>query len=179
MSQQNVEAAKREREKERRHQLEMNAAQEGREERAMDMHSDILKELTETRALPPSSRDILRNLITSDWVLANLQKEDLHELRWELRLLQKKFFAMHPSQDSIMQGDYRAFVYDDPSENLRALSEREKLAAESFFRTVWLRLTRSFKFRQQEMLQTNIKKTQTEVARPDETQEEGLLGRFR
>lgn len=169
-------AAEQERERQRDHEAAVRAMEQPRQ--GEDVYQDIMAELTETDALAPGSKQILRNLITKDWVLANLKEEEVHELRWELEILKEMFYDLHPDEESIVTGEVRAYVYDDSSERLTPLTEKEIMATEAFFRDVRLRLTRSRDFAQQEIIRTDIK--QTQVNKPEHGSDSGgLLGRFR
>lgn len=135
---------------------------------------DILRYLADTD-LPGSSKQLFANLITRDWVLANLSNAEFNELKWELRHLRDIFYAAHPADECVVVGERRAVINDDPSDDLEALSVRDKQAIEQLFRTIRLRLTRSKGMQQQRVLQTNISQTQVERQK-DGGGDKGLRG---
>jgi len=68
---------------------------------------------------------------------------------------------MHPSQDSVIEGKFRAYVYDDPGNTLTSLTQQEKLIVDQFFEGIHKRVTRARGMKQQEILRTQIQQSVT------------------
>lgn len=138
-------------------------------------HEGILQDLTETD-LKEGSKDILRNLVTKDFVLANFSEAEVNEVKWSIRTKQEMFFAIHPDQECEVTGDDRAAINDDPTDQLTPLTQEEKLVAQTFFDGVETRITRARDMKQQEIWNTQIAERRSEGAEEDGG---GVLGRLR
>lgn len=172
-------AAQREREKQREHNREMAALEDGHHDpREEHIRQDLLEQLTKTDLNKPSKK-LLENLITPDWVLANLSEDYLWELKWRLEVTKEKYKALHPGKECVVTGEFRQYVYDDkrPEMKLKPLSQQQELAVDNFFDAVWLRLTRAKDFKQQEIMRTEIRSVQTQNDRGESGG--GLLDRFK
>lgn len=139
--------------------------------RAEGIRQDVLQELTETD-LDPASMELLKNMLSKEFVLANLSKPEKNEVVWNLRLKKQMFYWLHPHTDSIVTGDLRAYINDDPTDTLSPLSESEKFQLESIFDALRTRVTRSEDMKQQEMFNTEITEHR---ARDDREQDTGGL----
>lgn len=104
--------------------------------------ADLLSELSET-GMTDAGINRLSNLMDSVWVKANQTKDDIENFRWWLEyqfmLIENDF----PHPDSNMQGPWRAFLADDPTENIYALNTRQKTILEQAKRTLKARITMS------------------------------------
>lgn len=128
--------------------------------RAEEIHNDLLDEITDSD-LNPDSRQLLKNLISKDFIFANLTEAEVTEMKWNLQLLRRKFYDMHPSQKSVIEGATRAYVYDDAGNTLSSLTQQERIIIDQFFEGVYKRVTRARKMRQQEILKTQIQQSVT------------------
>ncbi|GAA0305706.1 hypothetical protein [Halarchaeum salinum] len=142
---------------------------------AQQIHEDILDKITETR-LSEGSRDLLRNLLTKDLVLANFQEAEVNEMRWKLRAKQKLFFSMHPDRQCAIVGDDRAAIYDDGTATLRPLSDEERAIVRDLFDMLETRITRARKMKQQEMMNTTIRESRAETSGNGDESKGGLRG---
>lgn len=156
---------------------QMHHANFGQASPSQQIHQDILEKITETN-LSEGSREILRNLLTKDLVLANFQEAEVNELRWKLRAKQKLFFAMHPDQHCLITGEDRAAIYDDPTATLRPLSDEERAIVRDLFDMLETRITRARKMKQQEMMNTTIRESRAETSGGGEDGKGGLRGLF-
>lgn len=150
-------------EEQQEREKEANIQQRGLEharQRAEEIYNDLLQEIT-TSDLHPDSRELLTNLVSKDFIFANLTDAEVESFKKELKLKRKKFYTMHPSQESIVEGDLRAYVYDDPGNTLTSLTQQEKLIVDQFFEGIWMRVTRARGMRQQEILKTQINQSIT------------------
>lgn len=156
-------------------QLENAATQAGWQEES-GFRKDVLRYLAQTDIPDASKREFL-NLISRDWVFANLSDAGYNELKWELRHLKHLFYDNHPAHDCLVTGDIRAAINDDPRDTLKPLDDGDIQQVEQLFRTIRLRLTRSKGMQQQRIIQTNI--SQTEVNRPDGGGGNGLWSKLK
>lgn len=77
------------------------------------------------------------------------------------KLQQGRTQAMHTGASAGIEGDVRAYVYDDPGNTLTSLTQQEKLIVDQFFEGIWMRVTRARGMRQQEILKTQINQSVT------------------
>jgi len=145
---------------------------------ARQIRSDLLEKVSESD-LNADSRNLLENLVSKDFIFANLNDNEVTEFKYKLLLKRRKFYTLHPSQESIIEGDFRAYVYDDPGNTLTSLTQQEKLIVDQFFEGIFMRVTRARGMKQQEILQTQIRQALTGDLGSDDDSGGGLLGRFR
>ena len=151
-----------------------NAA--SRQEQADMIQSNMLDYLTDTD-LSEGSKDLLRNYCSKAFILGNLEKEEVHELKWELRIDKEMYLAIHPHQESVAQGQVRALINDDPDDRLSALSKEQIMQVETFFKGIWMNITRAKGMKQQEIIKTSINRS--EVDKVGEDSGSGLLSKIR
>lgn len=106
-----------------------------------DMKREYLEELT-SAGVPKETAKHLGELLSEDFVLGNLRDEEVQEIRWLARELQKEAEWMHPSDDSVVQGEYRKFLYDDVDDGLSALSDQQEVKIGEFILDVFARVSR-------------------------------------
>lgn len=180
MSQKQMRAAQEERERQREHEIAREGIRDGARDPS-DMHQDLLDEITSSEKLQKPSKKLLKNLLSPDWVLANIFNEKyLVEIKYKLEVRKEMFIDLHPAEESVVKGEFRKYVYDNDSSEmeLEPLSDQQILAVNNLFDTIWLRVTRSYQFEQQEVLRKTIR--ESNVNKPDtSSKSEGLLGRFR
>lgn len=157
-------------------ELQRQGIQHARE-RAEEIHSDLLEQITDSD-LHSDSRQLLENLVSKDFIFANLTDPEVESFKRELDLKRKAFYVMHPSQESVVEGTFRAYVYDDPGNTLTSLSQQEKLIVDQFFEGIYMRVTRARGMRQQEILKTQINQSVTGSLDTD-NDSGGLLQRWR
>ena len=102
---------------------------------------EYLEELT-SAGVPPETAKHLQGLLSEDFVLGNLRDEEVQETRWLARELQKEVEWMHPSEESVAQGEYRKFLYDDEDDGLSALSDKQEVQIGKFILDVFARVSR-------------------------------------
>lgn len=166
MAGQNGRQVAKEREKDR--SMQMHGA--NLSQKAQGIHKGVLEEIVDTD-LSEGSQNQLRNLLTRDFVLANLSREEVHEFKWKLEAKKELFFAMHPPRGSLITGRTRAFINDDPHDRLSPLSDTQKMQVRDVFDGVFMRVTRSADMKQQEMLNTQI----SQVNKEDQSGSKGGL----
>lgn len=156
-----VEAAQQEREREREHSFHQHNLNGHGQQTPEELYASMLNSITET-TLREGSKEMLRNLLTKDFVLANLDKAQLHEFKWKLECKFEYFIWMHPSDDCLVVGDRRAAINDDPADRLRPLTFQQKWEVMNVFDGIWMRVTRALNMRQQEMLKLDIRESRVD-----------------
>lgn len=151
-------------------------AQASAMQQAEEIYDNFVRELLDS-PLSEGSKNLLRNLISKDFVLANLNKEEVHELKWRLRIKREKFYAMHPSRECLVTGEDREYINDDRNDSLLPLTQEQKIVADDFFDGIWVRITRAKGMKQQEIMKTSIHESHVQRDQ-QEQQSGGLLGRL-
>jgi hypothetical protein len=132
------------------HQMNLSAA--GADE---PMDEGYIRETIDSELQDPTV-DMLSNLMSRDFLLANFSDAEIHEYRWLTRVMIKEVEAFHPNPDSLFTGEVRAAAFDDKNQNLSPLSERQKAEIEQFVMDVTARATRGKQGWQQEMYNKTI-----------------------
>lgn len=116
---------------------------------------------------------LLDNMIDKTFVLGNLSDAEVHEIKWRLQVMYLKIKARFPHQESDIQGELRAYYFDDPDENIEALSDAQKIIISQMLIGIGAYVSRSRHGFQQEQLvkQINV----SEVRNPDEENEDGVI----
>lgn len=110
--------------------------------------------------LDDATLDMVSNLTSEEWVKANLTNAEVHEQKWLARTIIQEIKAMHPSQDSIWQGDIRQYAAGDESDALESLNEAQRTTLYQLILAHIARLTRSRDMEQQEILRTIINRNE-------------------
>lgn len=135
------------------------------------MSAEYVEALTDTK-LSEGTINVLENLITQDFVLGYLEQGEATEQKWLARIAAQRVIAMHPGEQCVLQGEFRAFLYDDEHEHLQALSDREKERIRQFIKGVFLRVSRSREGWQQDKIGEQVKVSRQES---DSSDDGGLL----
>jgi hypothetical protein len=144
--------------------------------RANDIHSDLLRELTKSD-LSEGSKTILRNLTSPDLILAYLETAEVVEIKWDLRTRHRMYLSMHPARECEVVGQDRAYINDSPKDRLEPLSSTQRMQVDTFFQGIWMRVTRARGMKQQEIMKTQI--ARSEVDRGDQDDSNGgLVGKY-
>lgn len=147
----------------------------GKPTSATAVHQGLMEDLTDTE-LSEGSKDLLRNLITKDLVLAYLNDAEVNEVKWHIRIVKELYFAVHPDQNCLVTGKDRAYINDDSTDTMTPLTENEQITVESFFLSVITRVTRARGMKQQEMLNTDIREHRDNT---ESNGSNGIIGRLR
>jgi hypothetical protein len=147
---------------EQRHQLNLSTA-----DADQPMDRAYINEMTDHQLQEPTV-GILANLLDRDFMLANMSEAEVHEYRWLARVMKLEVEALHPPKDSIFQGKMRAIAYDDPEENIEALSAQDHAIIEQFLMAVIARATRGREGWQQEMFNKSISASETREINNDD-----------
>jgi hypothetical protein len=117
----------------------------------------------------------IKNLMSRDWVVANLTDAQEHDIRHKLEVLKLKVIGMHPPQESAVEGELRAYLLDDRDERLRPLTAEERVLIDELFETLKARITRGRQGFERELMRTNIARSETAVEDEDDDGGYGLL----
>lgn len=130
-------------------------------QQAEEIRENLLEFLTESE-LDEGSKELLRNYTTKSFILGYLQDGEVEELKWDLRISHQLYLAEHPGPECDVTGDVRAHINNDASDQLSPLTGSEKLVLQSFFQAIWTNITRARGMKQQEIMKTQIARTETE-----------------
>ena len=117
----------------------------------------------------------IQNMLSRDWVLGNLTEAQEHDIRYKLEVMKLKVIGMHPPEESVVTGKVRAFLMDDPGEELQPLSQQQRVLIDELFETLKARLTRGREGFERQQMNTNIARTETGS---DDDDESGGVGLF-
>lgn len=122
--------------------------------------ADYVDRITDTELNQGTIR-ILENMLSRDWVLANFDDAEVHEIRWLARVMQKQLEALHPPEDSIWTGELRKYAADDKRQGLEPLDSAQRLVVFETIQGVISRATRSKDGWQQENFRKQIRQSET------------------
>jgi hypothetical protein len=180
MSSEAVKAESELRDQDHERQLETTGAQTAHQNAAQQaeaIRDNLLTFLTESD-LQEGTKDLLRNYASKSFILGYLQSEEVTELKWELRIAHEQYMALHPGAESEVVGGDRAYINDDTDDQLKPLSGKQKLQLATFMQAIWTNITRARDMKQQEIMKTQIARTETERNDGD-GDGGGLLSRIR
>jgi len=106
----------------------------------------------------------LQNMLSRDVVLGNLTEAQEHDMRYKLDVMKLKIMGIHPSKKGVT-GELRAFLMDDKSENVQALTQQERILLDDFFEALKIRLTRGREGFEREQMNTSISRAETDADR--------------
>jgi hypothetical protein len=146
------EKAREQQQTQREHETNLSAA---RADADQPMDKAYIDKMTDHQ-LSQGTVDILSNLLDQDFLLGNMTDAEIHEYRWLARVIRLEVESLHPNEDSVFQGEFRMFLFDDKSQNLPPLDEVDKAVIEQFLMGVIARATRGKDGWQQEMFNKTI-----------------------
>lgn len=186
MSRAQAKAAERERKRQQK-QREKERADEKEQRRlqqAFNQQGELsrgwMKEILNTddleKHLDQFELNKVRALINRQWVLANLSEAQTHDRWYKLEVMKYKIYGSFPPDESAIQGDVRAFLYDDEYEKLTALTAEQRNAIDQIILSLQNMVTRSTDGFERKQINTNIARTETEDS--DGEDSSGRLGLF-
>jgi hypothetical protein len=131
---------------------------------------DHFEELIEA-GVPEDTVNMLKNLVSRDFVLGNLTGAEVKEKKWLARNLAKRVFAAHPSQESNLTGEWREFILDEPNQGLKPLTDEQRTMIQTYIFNFIVRVTRSKGGWQQEEMSKRY--TVSEMKSDDGSDDEG------
>lgn len=112
--------------------------------------------------LQPATVKKVRGLLNKQWLLANLNDGQAHDRWYELEVMNLKVLGQHPPPESSIVGPMRAFLFDDESEGLWALTSQERTAIRQIVMSVQNMSTRSRNQSERRLITTSIARTERE-----------------
>lgn len=126
--------------------------------------------------LDPATVRKIQGLLNKQWIIANLSDAETHDRTYKLEVMKRKILATHPPTESRMTGKIRAFLHDDPWEELHPLTQHERNQIDQVITTLQNMVTRSRGGFERKQQQTSIAKTEQE--RREEDSDSGGFWRF-
>lgn len=120
-----------------------------RKVRDAKIKKEYIEKLTENR-LDDITTELIRNLLTPDFILSKVSTAEAEEYKWLARYHAKKIIDMHPHAQSPIKGEYRKVCYDDHRDGLQPLSELQQDKLEQAIMALYWRAKRSHEGWQQE-----------------------------
>lgn len=111
----------------------------------------------------------LQNMLSRDWVLANMSQAQEHDIRYKLDVLRFKIIGIHPPEESVITGPTRAFLFNDASEEMEPLSQQQRLLVDEFIESLKGRLTRGREGFERQQMNTSIAETRSAREEDDES----------
>ncbi|MFD2655309.1 hypothetical protein ACFSUP_04240 [Gracilibacillus thailandensis] len=124
-----------------------------------DLDAEYIDKLTNSQ-LEQGTVNILNNMLSKDWVLANMSDAEVNETRWFARLMSMRVEALHPEQGSVWTGEFRKFCADDPDDALKPLDSAQRTIIFELIHGVIARATRSRDGWQQDKMNESISVSQ-------------------
>lgn len=118
----------------------------------------------------------LQSMLSKQWILSNLTDAQEHDIRFKLEVMKLKIHGSHPPDESCITGPTRAYLYDDPMENLQPLTQQERLLIDEVIETVKAMVTRGRGGFERKQMNTSI--AQTESHQKKEGENGSKLGLF-
>lgn len=166
-----------ERDKRQRHNnLHQQNQQFGHKQQFEEQKAVYLEKLMQTE-MSDAGINLLDNMVDRSFILGNIDDAEYHDLKWQLHAIYLKIKGVFPPEESEVTGDVRAFVLDDPDENLKPLTGQQRIIIAEMIRGITLLASRSKDGFQQEM---NVKSiTVSEVMDPESDEDDSVkLGLF-
>jgi len=123
------------------------------QDQAFNKQGQLSKEYLNTmveHGLDESTALMLRNMLSKDFVLANLTRAEVHEKNWLSRVEMLKVKGQHPMPDSVYQGEYRQFMFDDPKAGLESLDPEQETLLDQALMDIMARISRGESMAQQD-----------------------------
>jgi len=162
-----VEEQRAERERDREAQMEQTAATAGLQSggpaaEAMDTNkSEYLESLIDNEDIQSGLADDLRNLLSRDFILGNLERGDYTELKWLGRHELQTLLCDYPKPRSVMTGWRRQAYYDGDASPKEPLSSQKRYKIETMVMSYIARLSRSKDAEQLEHFERTTSRVET------------------
>src|SRR6056297_2924302 len=109
----------------------------------------------------------VRAMINRQWVLANLSEAQTHDRWYKLEVMKYKIYGSFPPDESAIQGEVRAFLYDDEYKCLTSLTAEQRNAIDQIILSLQNMVTRSTDGFERKQINTNIARTEREDSEGD------------
>lgn len=149
-----------------------NVSQSGQMGEFESHKAQYLDRLADTGMSDAGTR-MLDNMVDKTFVLGNLSSVEVHEIKWRLHVMYIKIKSRFPHSESDIQGDLRAYYFDNEDEQIEALTDEQKIIISQMLLGISVFISRSKQGFQQEQLVKQI--SVSEVRNPDEEGEDGII----
>lgn len=122
---------------------------------------EYLRELTE-HDVDSHTLALMENMFSQDFVLSNLKNAEVVEIKWLARVVAKKIKRMHPPPGSVVTGEGRKVINNDPSDGLKPLSPHQENLVDQAVLEFLSRPPRSRDGWQQDEISKQIRVSRTE-----------------
>lgn len=147
------------------------------QQRAFNDEGTLRREYLNTmveHGIDESTALLMRNMLSKDYVLANFTRAEVREVVWLTRVELLKIKGQHPLPESVYQGEYRQFAFDDPDQGLSHLDPQEETLLSQAVQDIFARVSRGEGGFQQDAFSTTI----SEVRRVEDGKGGGQGGGF-
>lgn len=177
MSQSNgqIQKVQEERQRERQHQQQLKGLQF---DDNGQLTEDTIEALVDTDELQDETVATMKNYLTRNWILGNLNDAQEHDFWYKMEVMKYKVFAAHPPEGSLITGATRAFLLDDRQEYKEPLTADERNLIDSFFDSLKIQLTRSREGFEREMLSKQVRESRTGKLNEESEETGGIRGLF-
>lgn len=145
-----------------------------------DLDKGWMREMLDTEDLEEHldeyEMDKVRALINKQWVLSNLSEAQTHDRWYKLEVMRIKIYGEFPPEESSIQGPVRAFLFDDPKEQLTALSPEQRNIIDQIILSIQNMVARSTDGFERKQINTSIARSESEQETPEKNS--GGLGLF-
>lgn len=168
-----LQAQREERDRQREHEVATTGLQQATQQDSFEQQkAQFLDKLTET-GMSDAATGTLDNMVDQTFVLGHLTSAETHEIKWRLHTMFLKIKAIFPPQESVLQGPFRAFVYDDRDEDITALTDKQEIIISQMIIGITAYVSRSREGVQLEHLVKSV--NVSEVRNPEEEQSDSLM----
>lgn len=137
------------------------------QQRAFNDEGTLRREYLNTlveHGIDESTALLLRNMLSKDYVLANYTRAEVREVVWLTRVEMLKVTGQHPMPESVFQGEFRQFMFDDADQGLSSLGAQEESLLSQAVQDIFARVSRGEGMAQQDA----FSKTISEVRRVED-----------
>lgn len=175
-----AEDIKQERERERQFKADQRERERALDE-AFNSRGELsrgwMEEVLDTRdleeKLQPATIKKIQALLNKQWILSNLTEAETHDRMYKLEAMKLKILDQHPPEDTVIAGPLRAALYDDPEEDLRPLTQQERITIDQLITTMKNMVARSRGGFERKQINTSIARSETESS--DVSEESGMF----
>lgn len=158
-------------------QFDQSLHQNLQSQRAYDDEGTLRREYLNTlveHGIDESTALLLRNMLSKDYVLANYTRAEVREVVWLTRVELLKVKGQHPMAESVYEGEYRQFAFDNADQGLKKLDPQQETLLSQALQDIFARVSRGEGGFQQDA----FSKTISEVRRVEDEGRGGGGGGF-
>lgn len=126
-------------------QFDQSLHQNLQSQRAYDDEGTLRREYLNTlveHGIDESTALLLRNMLSKDYVLANYTRAEVREVVWLTRVELLKVKGQHPMPESVYEGEYRQFAFDNADQGLKKLDPQQETLLSQALQDIFARVSR-------------------------------------